>query len=345
MGPLTFPAWDPVLIDLPGPIDVRWYGLMYIVGFACAHWLLVRLARARFLPVDPVAVGDLIVYAVVGTILGGRLGYALFYDQGLADPLKLVRIWEGGLAFHGGLIGVAIAMALFARRHRVRIGRVFDATALAVTPGIFAVRCANFINGELFGRTTSAEMPFAMRFPTDPRASALLQLDTLRELGGKRAEELGVLVAWGKRPFEDLVAYLPRDPDGKDWASLRAVLDWSKVQEQVPWRHPSQLYEAAGEGIFCGLVLLVVYLFTRRRPLPRFTYCGIFLCSYAAVRFALENFRQPDAQFRGPDDELGTVLLGLTMGQTLCAVMLLAGFVAIGYGLTRGREPNEVPAT
>lgn len=346
MGPYEFPAWDPVLFDLPGPIDIRWYGLMYIVGFACAHLVLVRLARARLLPVEPAVVGDLIVWAVVGTIVGGRLGYAVFYDHGLADPLKLVRVWEGGLAFHGGLIGVATAMALFARKHKVRIGRVFDATALAVTPGILAVRIANFVNGELYGRTTSADMPFAMRFPTDDRASSLLQLDLLRELGGKRAEELGVLVAFGKRPFEDLLALLPRtDPQGGDWAALRAALDWGKVAPEVPFRHPSQLYEAAGEGLFTGLVLFVVWFATRRRPLPRFTYAGVFLCCYALVRFALENFRQPDRQFRGPGDELGTVLLGLTMGQTLCAAMLGAGVLAIGWGLTRGRDAREVTAS
>ncbi len=340
MGPFEFPAWDPVLFDLPGPIDVRWYGLMYIVAFACAHWILVRLARARFLPMDPAAVGDLVVYTVVGTILGGRLGYAIFYDQGLADPLKLIRVWEGGLAFHGGLLGVAIALVLFARKHKLPIARAMDAAALAVTPGIFAVRCANFVNGELYGRVTSSDTPFAMRFPTDERASSLLRIDVLREFGGKRAEELGVLVAYGKRPFADLLAILPpKDPGGGDWSALRESLDWEKVKDSVPFRHPSQVYEGIGEGLVTGLILFVVYRLTRRRPLGAATYGGIFLICYGLVRFALENLRQPDRQFRDADDELGTVVLGLTMGQTLCAAMLLAGGLMIAYGCTRPRTP------
>lgn len=339
MSPLQFPAWDPVLIDLPGPIDIRWYGLMYIVGFAAAHHIFTRLARRRFLAIDPGAVGDLIVYCVLGTILGGRLGYALFYDHAMSDPTKLVRVWEGGLSFHGGLIGVMTAVALFARKHRVPIGRVFDSAALAVTPGIFAVRCANFINGELYGRVTEATSFCAMRFPTDEKAERLMHLDLLREYGGKRAEELGVLVAYGKKPFTDLVALLPeKAPNGGDWNFLQEALDWSKVQSQVDYRYPSQLFEAAGEGLFTGLVLLVVWLLTRRRPLGRFAYGGVFLCCYAVVRFALENFRQPDRQFRKEGDDLGTVLLGLTMGQTLCAGMFLLGAWMLVHGLRHARD-------
>src|SRR5690606_4667922 len=125
-------------------------------------------------PVAPERVADLVFYCVIGTILGGRLGYALFYDQGLVDPLRIIRIWEGGLAFHGGLIGVTIALVLFAWKHRVPAGRVADAAALATTPGIFAVRLANFVNGELYGRVTSPDTFLAMRFPTDEKATALL---------------------------------------------------------------------------------------------------------------------------------------------------------------------------
>ena len=342
MSPLEFPAWDPVLLDLPGPIDIRWYGLMYIVGFVCGHWIFVALAKRRFLPVAPEAVGDLIVYTVVGTILGGRLGYALFYDQALGDPMKLIRIWEGGLSFHGGLVGVMAAIALFARKHKISIGRVFDAAALAVTPGILAVRCANFVNGELYGRVTTADGFLAMRFPTDDVASRLLHLDVLRELGGKRAEELGVLVAYGKRPWSDLQAMLPAtDPGGGDWSVVREALNWERIQEQVPYRYPSQLFEAAGEGVFTGLVLLVVYLMTRRRPLGPYAYGGFFLCCYAIVRFLVENLRQPDRQFRKAGDDLGLVFLGLTMGQTLCLGMFLVGVVMITVGLRRGRTPLE----
>jgi phosphatidylglycerol:prolipoprotein diacylglycerol transferase len=341
MGPLEFPAWDPVLFDLPGPIDVRWYGLMYIVAFVAAQTIFTRLAKARFLPVPPEAVGDLVFYSILGTILGGRLGYALFYDQGLADPLKLIRVWEGGLSFHGGLIGVILAMALFARRHRVPVGRVLDAAALAVCPGIFAVRIANFVNGELYGRKTSADTPLAMRFPTDEDARGLLMLD---RIGHKRDEELAIQYMYGHRPWDGdggiAEALHAETPYGRPipWDEIRPRLDaWDTLKEQVQPRHPSQLYEALGEGIVVGVLLLLLYLATRRRPLRPWTYGGLFALGYGSVRFGIEFLRQPDAQFRSADDQLGTVIFGMTMGQTLCSVMILVGAALLLRGaLSRG---------
>jgi phosphatidylglycerol:prolipoprotein diacylglycerol transferase len=344
---LEFPAWDPVLLDLPGPIDIRWYGLMYIVAFVCAHLIFSRLARRGFLPVSMQAVGDLIVYCVLGTILGGRLGYAIFYDHGLSDPLKLIRIWEGGLSFHGGLVGVCLGLTLFWMRHQkelagLSIGRLLDSAALAVTPGILAVRCANFVNGELYGRVTDSASFLAMRFPTDETAARLLHLDLLRDYGGKRAEELGVLVAYGKRPIADLLALLPpKDPSGGDWSFLAKALDWNAVKEQVPFRYPSQLFEAAGEGLLTGLVLFATWRLTRSRPLGAFTYGGIFLVMYGVVRFLIENLRQPDRQFRKEGDDLGTVLLGLTMGQTLCVAMIVAGVMMLIAGIKKGPDAQE----
>ncbi|MEY2980177.1 MAG: prolipoprotein diacylglyceryl transferase [Planctomycetota bacterium] len=334
MGPIEFPAWDPVLLDLPGPIDVRWYGLMYIVAFLAAQSIFVRLARARFLPIPEQAVGDLVFYAILGTILGGRFGYALFYDQGLADPLRLIRVWEGGLSFHGGLIGVVVAMAWFARKHGLPIGRVVDAAGLAVTPGVFAVRIANFINGELYGRITTADTPLAMQFPTDEKARTLLMLDYV---GHKRDEELAVQYAYGHVGWEDIESSLhQQSPYGREipWSAIRERLDaWDTLRAEVPYRHPSQLYEAAGEGLLMGIVLFVAYRLTRTRPLGPWGYGGIFALGYGVVRFGIEYLRQPDSQFRDADDPVGTVLLGMTMGQTLCVAMMLAGTAAILFGL------------
>ena len=136
---MDFPAWDPVLFDIPFlPIDIRWYGMMYVVGFVFGQWIFVRLARRGFFPVSPEAAPDLIFYCVFGVMLGGRAGYALFYDQSLLNPLNFLQVWKGGLAFHGGLAGVCVAIWLFCRNHKIGWGRVADATALAVTPGIFA---------------------------------------------------------------------------------------------------------------------------------------------------------------------------------------------------------------
>ncbi|MBL9076120.1 MAG: prolipoprotein diacylglyceryl transferase [Planctomycetes bacterium] len=316
---MEFPAWDPVLFDIPGlPIDVRWYGLMYVVGFLAGHWILVRLARARFFPVPPEAAGDLIFYCVFGVMLGGRLGYALFYQHDLLNPLNFLQVWKGGLAFHGGLGGVAVALWLFCRKHRIGWMRTGDACALAVTPGIFAVRCANFINGELYGRVTRPGTGLAMQFPTDPQALRLLHIG---DGWSMRDRELCLQVAYGKRTFAEVQPLLrTKDDFGVeiDWAAIAPRLDWQHVrsltdvdgQPLVPYRHASQLYEALGEGLLVGLILLACYLLTRRRPLRPGRYAVLFLLGYAAVRASLELVRQPDSW-------LGEVFLGLTMGQIL----------------------------
>lgn len=324
---MQFPAWDPVLLDIPWlPIDIRWYGMMYVVGFVIAQLIFVRLARAGFLPIRPEVAPDIIFYCVFGVMLGGRVGYALFYDHSLLNPLQFVQVWKGGLAFHGGLMGVAVALWLFCRKHAVGWGRVADSCALAVTPGIFAVRMANFINGELYGRVTTKDTPFAMQFPTDPRALAHLGIGdgwTMRD------RELCIQVAFGKRTFAD-VRPLLSDADSSghriDWAQVAPKLDWPRVSAEmvngepwVPYRHPSQIYEGLGEGLVLGLVLLGVYLATRhRRPRPG-SFAVIFLLGYAAIRWSLELVRQPD-------ESLGyDVLLGMTMGQLLsCGLVVFA---------------------
>ncbi|HKX46660.1 MAG TPA: prolipoprotein diacylglyceryl transferase, partial [Planctomycetota bacterium] len=318
-----FPAWDPVLLDLPGPIDVRWYGLSYLAAFAVAYWVVMRLARRRFLALDTEGVGDLIVYVVLGTILGGRIGYAIFYDSALADPAELVQIWRGGMSFHGGLLGVIAAMALFAWRKKVPFLRVGDVGALATPPGILFVRLANFVNGELYGRVTDAATPGAMRFPTDPQAIAALGLSTVTDT---RSRELAIQVAVGHRDWDSIADRVQRvDAYGEDvqWSFIRPLLDWDAARESVPFRHPSQLYEGLAEGLLVGLLVWGAYLATRARPLRAGAYGGLFLLGYGVARFALEYVRQPDAQFAGPDDPLGTVLLGLTMGQTLSSAMVL----------------------
>lgn len=337
---MQFPAWDPVLFDIPGlPIDIRWYGMMYVVGFVVGQLILVRLARAGFLPVKPEVAPDIIFYCVFGVMLGGRTGYALFYDHSLLNPLTFLQVWKGGLAFHGGLMGVAVALAVFARRHRVSWGRLADACALGVTPGIFAVRIANFINGELFGRKTPPTTPFAMQFPTDEPAMRALGIGdgwTMRD------RELCIQVAFGKRTFAEVQPYLSEvDEFGRriDWAKVAPNLDWARVSSAVdrhgellvPYRHPSQVYEGVGEGLLLGIALFVIYRATRHRPLAPGKYGAIFLLGYASIRGSLELVRQPDPQF--PD---GTVLFGMTMGQTLSVGLVLFALAILAWPRGRG---------
>ena len=146
---------DPVALSL-GPLHVRWYGLMYLVGFLAGWWLARRRASRPESSWSPGEVDDLIFYCAVGVILGGRLGWMLFYgtERLMADPLSAIRIWEGGMSFHGGLLGVIVALALFAARRGRRIPDVFDFTAPLPAIGFGAGRIGNFINGELWGKTT-----------------------------------------------------------------------------------------------------------------------------------------------------------------------------------------------
>lgn len=313
---LPYPHVDPVALDFPGPIDVRWYGLMYLVGFTIAYFVLRWLAREGFLRLNADAVGDLIFALVLGVVLGGRLGYILFYDFNtfLESPARILRIWEGGLSFHGGMLGVLVAAAWFAYKHRVPYLNLGDSLALAVPFGIFAVRMANFVNGELYGRIASPDVPWAMRFPTDPVALRLLDAR-----GGMRARELAI-----ERAYDTGL--------------------WEQVAPLVPLRHPSQVYEALLEGVVLSLILWAVFAWARRRRtrLPAGTYGGIFLVGYGLFRSFVELFRQPDAQFRGPDDPLGTVLGPLTMGQTLSTLMILGGLGLLVWTWRRDWRPHEL---
>jgi phosphatidylglycerol:prolipoprotein diacylglycerol transferase len=163
---LPFPAIDPVLVAI-GPFAIRWYALAYVVGILIG-WRYARgLAARGESPLTPVLLDDFVTWAVIGIVLGGRLGYILFYDlaQYIEHPLRVFAVWEGGMSFHGGLLGMIIAMALFARRHHLRFFQLTDPVAAATPIGLFLGRLANFINGELYGRPT--DVPWAMVFPRD----------------------------------------------------------------------------------------------------------------------------------------------------------------------------------
>jgi len=248
---LTYPQIDPVAIEI-GPLVVRWYALAYIVGLLGA-WRYCRwLARRSPAGLKQEDVDDFLVWATLGVVLGGRLGYVLFYKAGyyLDHPLEVFALWQGGMAFHGGFLGVILAMLLFARLRKISYFGLTDIVGCATPIGLFLGRLANFINGELYGRVS--DLPWAMVFPRG-----------------------------GPNP-----------------------------------RHPSQLYQAALEGL---LLFLLLYLLVRLGALRmRGLLSGVFLIGYGLARLVGELFRQPDAH-------LGFILGPITMGQLLSLPMVLAG--------------------
>jgi phosphatidylglycerol:prolipoprotein diacylglycerol transferase len=253
---LVHPQFDPVALEL-GPLAIRWYGLMYLVAFA-AFYLLgrSRLASAPHASASGLTVphlDDLLFHGALGVVIGGRLGYVLFYKPGyyLAHPLEILAVWQGGMAFHGGLLGVIIAVALWCRRRGLRFWPVIDFIAPLVPLGLAAGRLGNFINGELWGRPTGAN--WGMVFPQAGDALA---------------------------------------------------------------RHPSQLYQFAGEG----LLLFALLWWYSRRPRPAAAVSGLFLGGYGLARFMAEFGRQPDAF-------LGLPAAGLSMGQWLSLPMIVIGLL------------------
>ncbi|MEW6744657.1 MAG: prolipoprotein diacylglyceryl transferase, partial [Planctomycetota bacterium] len=283
------------------------------------YQVLLRLARAGRFPLPPEQVANLLTWLIVGVILGGRLGYATFYEQDLwENPLRLLQIWHGGLSFHGGLLGVVVVGIVWARRWRAPVLALGDAFVLGITPGILAVRLSNFIKGELFGRACGPSALFGMRFPTDPDAERLLQL-------------------W--KPLGHTGSFSVRDVELR-YLEAHSLRYWDAIKGEVPLRHPSQLYEALGEGLLLGLVLLILYVWWRRRSskLGNGILFGIFLLGYGSVRFVIEFYRQPDSQFVRPGNELGTVLAGFSMGQLLCSIMIALGLWFIARAC---RHPQE----
>ncbi|WP_413665894.1 prolipoprotein diacylglyceryl transferase [Microbulbifer sp. EKSA008] len=164
---LTYPEIDPVAFAI-GPLKVHWYGLMYLAGFVAAWWLALRRSAKPWSPVIKSEVEDLILYCAIGVVIGGRLGYMFFYNfpQLLEDPISLIRLWEGGMSFHGGLIGVMLATALYARKIGTTFPALIDFVAPLVPIGLGLGRIGNFIGQELWGRET--EGPWGMVFPKDP---------------------------------------------------------------------------------------------------------------------------------------------------------------------------------
>ncbi len=295
--------FSPFIFEFRQGFGIRWYGFAYILGFLFGYVLLKRLAEKRYCCLPPDQVGDFVTQvALVGVLLGGRLGYILFYGLGTAlqDPLSIFRVWEGGMASHGGMIGLFLFTLWYARRHKLSWLSLGDNLAVVAPVGLFFGRCANFINGELFGRPT--DVPWAMQFPKE-----LYDVPPLAD----RAMAMARSINPPPGSVEQLIEQGRHDPGIQ--ALFRTIL--------TP-RHPSQIYEALLEGVF---LFLVLWLARTRFRAPRGLITGIFFVLYACVRILSEMFREPDAPLIG----------GLTRGQFLSLFLIVAGLGFIAFSMIK----------
>lgn len=225
---ISYPAIDPIIFSV-GPLAVRWYGLMYVIGFAAAWWLARRRAARSDSTWQPADVDDLIFFAAIGVILGGRLGWIAFYggEQVMEDPLTIIRIWEGGMSFHGGLIGVLVAVWIFARQRQRLFADVLDFLAPLPGLGIFAGRVGNFINGELWGKPTTAPWGFIV----DPAPLYPVQAAEATRLCQRFGVDPCVLHVHASQLYEGLLEGL-----------LLFVVLWLFTRKQRPRLAPAGLF-------------------------------------------------------------------------------------------------------
>ena len=264
----THPQFDPIALSL-GPVAIRWYGLMYVIAFVLFVVLgRLHIKRRPDLGITKEQIDDMLFYGMLGVVLGGRLGYILFYKFSyyLSHPIEIFYIWQGGMSFHGGFLGVLVAMVLIARKQGRTFWQVTDFIAPLVPTGLGAGRMGNFINGELPGRVTDPNAPWAMWFP--------------------------------------------------------------QVDANPLARHPSQLYQFAVEGV---LLFALLWWFARK-PRPAGAVSALFLIGYGAGRFITEFGRQPD-------DFLGFLALGLSMGQWLSLPMIVIGAALMVYFSKKPASP------
>ena len=300
---------SPHLIRFGERFAIHWYGLAYVLGFYCGYLVMVRLAKLGHGSLKPAEVGDFITYAALfGVVLGGRLGYMLLYnfDHFIREPWTIVRLWDGGMASHGGIAGLALFSLYWAWRHKISWTGIGDNLVVGAPVGILFGRLANFINGELYGR--ASQVPWAVKFPTE-----------VRELG-LAPSQLGIIVEGNQWPqhSHEIIELANQSPEGL--ASLEQAL--------TP-RHPSQLYEAACEGLLLFTVLYLVR--TRVKNLPDGITTGLFFVLYAIARITVENLREPDSG----------LILGITKGQFYSTFMIAVGLAFIAFGLM-GRK-RSVP--
>ncbi len=326
---------NPVLVRFTDAIQLRWYGLAYLAAFLAGAWLLKVLAQRRLWVLPPAAAGDFIAAAAIfGVFIGGRLGYMLWYyprDHGWSwlaqDPLMLFRVWEGGMASHGGILGLMIFTWFYARRKKVSWTGLGDGLCVVAPLGLLFGRLANFINGELYGRVAQG-VAWAVKFPKtlteEPAAEGRdfpAAMQAVADAAPELRESYQAMIAGGLPEtafFERMLAVQRENP-----AVSQAIEPFL-----LP-RHPSQLYE----GLLEGAVLFAILWFVRTRwsKAPDGLLTGLFFVLYAVFRIFAEQFREPDSKW---------VIEGvLTSGQFLSLFMIAIGTGFLGHAWRNAKRP------
>lgn len=307
---------DPFALYLGWDVleGVRWYGLSYLLGFLIAYFLIRRVTTHGVSTLKKESVGDFVIAMAIGVIVGGRLGYCVFYKPELLTGFTasfpfwdVLAINKGGMASHGGMIGVLVAAWIYARRWGHRFAHLADIIAFASPIGLFFGRIANFINGELVGRPCPRDFPFAVQFPQDLYTYSPEQLEPLFPILARLAPNAQTL----DQQIHALIAAI-RNGDPIARAAVQAVLQ--------P-RYPSQLFLAVTEGLVVFAVAAVAWY----RPRKPFTIAGLFGVTYGLMRILGEFFREPDAHIKGQE----FAHYGISRGQLLSVGLVLAGSVLL----------------
>jgi phosphatidylglycerol:prolipoprotein diacylglycerol transferase len=300
---------DPIIFRIYDNVGPRWYGLAYVLAFICGYVLLSLLAKRGYADLAASRVGDFITgCALFGVIIGGRLGYVFFYKpEMLREPISILRVWEGGMSSHGGMIGLLLFTLYYAHRHKLSWTNLGDNLVVTAPLGLFFGRCANFINGELYGR--AANVSWAMQFPKE-------LLDHPAE--ADRAIAACAQIDPSLTTPEAIVGAVHRQAQVK--GVLRTIL--------TP-RHPSQLYEAFFEGVVLFAILWIARTRTRQ---PNGVLTGLFFIFYAVFRIVLEYFREPDA----------ALIAGFTRGQFFSFFLIAIGLAFIVAAKMRPTFPKRL---
>ena len=310
---------NPIALPIYGSLALRWYGLAYLMGFVAGFVLLRSLARRGLWVLQPEKTADFIAAAAMfGVFLGGRVGYILFYripEDGwmgvVRDPLLVFRVWEGGMASHGGILGLTIFTWVYAKRQKISWPRLADGLCVVGPLGLFFGRIANFINGELYGRVATG-IPWAVKFPL----SITEESEETQSMAWQACARIDSTLS-ETRYFEPLIAAARNQPEVS-----------KTLAEHLQPRHPSQIYEGLLEGLLLFLILWTVRVKFPKAPAGLIT--GLFFALYAIFRIVGEHFRQPDAAMVGM----------LTKGQFFSVFMFIfaAGFFAHAWRMRNKQD-------